>query len=159
MKLLIACGNSLRQDDGAGIILADGLAAHWQAQNRPFRTIQVQQLVPELALDIAAEEVEEVWFVDSRVAQDEEDTAVQIRPLYPDSQSPAIGHQLSPEMLLLYARKLFDKRPSEAQPVAWQVTIPGFHFGHSETVSATCQAILDKALNQIGKDLDAEIHR
>lgn len=151
MKLLIACGNNLRQDDGAGLLLADGLAARWQAEKRPFRHIQVQQLVPELALDIAAEEVKEVWFVDSRVAQDETDTAVHIRPIYPDPQSPALGHQLSPEMLLLYARGLFEKRPLAEQPIARQITVPGFHFGHVETVSAACQVVLDKALNQIGQ--------
>ena len=151
MKLLIACGNSLRQDDGAGLILADGLAAHWQAEKRPFRHIQVQQLVPELALEIAAEGVEEVWFVDSRVAQDETDTTIQIRQLQADLQSPTMGHQLSPEMLLLYARGLFEKRPLAEQPVARQITIPGFHFGHAETVSAACQVVLDTVLNQIAR--------
>lgn len=149
MKLLIACGNRLRQDDGAGLILADELAADWQARNIPFRYMPVQQLVPELALAIAAEEVNEVWFVDSRVAQNKADTAIEVRSLDINTHSPAIGHQLSPEMLLLYARNLFDKRPPEDQPPAWQITVPGFYFGHAETVSPDCQRVLDKALCQI----------
>ncbi len=149
MKLLIACGNSLRQDDGAGLILADSLAAHWQAENRPFRQIEVQQLVPELALDVADDEVTEVWFVDCRVALDEGDTAVQVRQLHSNSHPSTIGHQLSPEIILLYAQRLFDKRPLAEQPLAWQITVPGFHFSHSETVSTACQVVLDKAVNQI----------
>jgi Ni,Fe-hydrogenase maturation factor len=53
MLLLIACGNSLRQDDSAGLRLAEALAAAWEAAARPIRLVIVQQLTPELALEIA----------------------------------------------------------------------------------------------------------
>jgi hydrogenase maturation protease len=149
MNLLIACGNSLRQDDGAGLLLAQRLAEVWQAEGVPFRYLPVQQLLPELAVEIADEVVQEVWFVDTRVAMDEKDRAVQIRPLSVDEQSPTLGHQLSPEMLLLYARLLFDKRPLTDQPSAWQMTIPGFEFGHAERLSEACQAVLDEAMGQV----------
>lgn len=144
MKLLIACGNRLRQDDGAGLVFADDIAAYWQTQNEPFRMIQVQQLVPELALAIVVDEIVEVWFVDTRVAYDAEDVDVQIRRLSATPQSPTMGHQLSPELLLLYAG-LFDERP---QFPAWQVTVPGFCFGHAEMVSPACEAVLQTALAQ-----------
>ena len=148
-RLLIACGNSLRQDDGAGLLLAAGLAAHWQAGNHLHRYIQVQQLVPELALEIASPEVEMVWFVDSRVASDESDTALQIRPLQTEVHSQAIGHQLSPELLLVYAKQLFDTRPPEAQPAAWQITIPGYQFDHGDELSDACRRILERSLRLI----------
>ncbi len=149
MRLLIACGNSLRQDDGAGLRLGQQLAVLWQANGLAVRYMPVQQLLPELSLAIADEAVAEVWFVDCRVAQDETDTAVQIRRLGLVEQSPTIGHQLSPEMLLLYARTLFDKRPSAQQPTAWQITVPGFQFGHSESLSDICQEIVAEALAQL----------
>lgn len=145
MKLLIACGNRLREDDGAGHLLADALAAHWRAEGIPHRCIQVQQLVPELALEIASAAVDEVWFIDCRVARDAQDTEIGIRRLDAAASARALGHQLSPEALLLYARHLFDERPPDAQPVGWQITVPGFHFGHADTVSASCQAVLDNA--------------
>ncbi|MFZ0544532.1 MAG: hypothetical protein WAM60_03805 [Candidatus Promineifilaceae bacterium] len=149
MRLLIACGNMLRQDDGAGLLLAQQLADAWQTSGVPVRHIEVQQLVPELALEIADETVEEVWFVDSRLTVDETDTAVEIRPLSPDNATSPLGHQSSPEMVLLYARMLFDKRPFADQPPAWQITIPGVAFGHSETLSEVCQATLDEAVAQL----------
>jgi Ni,Fe-hydrogenase maturation factor len=143
--LLIACGNSLRQDDGAGLILGQRLADVWRAKGVPLRFKSVQQLMPELAIDIAADDVEAVWFVDTRVADTDAD--IQIRRLESGDDSPAMGHQMSPEVLLLYARFLFDGRLVEEQPIAWQITIPGFEFDHSEMLSARCQAVLDGALD------------
>lgn len=140
MRLLIACGNSLRQDDGAGLILGQRLAAAWQRRGLTVRYLEVQQLLPELALAVADAAVDEVWFVDTRLAAGEGDGGVEIRPLTAVDPSPAIGHQLSPEMVLLYAR-LF----AERQPPAWQITLPGFAFGHADTPTAACWASLEAA--------------
>jgi Ni,Fe-hydrogenase maturation factor len=147
-KLVISCGNSLRQDDGAGLLLAAGLAGYWQAHGLLADHIQVQQLLPELALAIAKPAVAEVWFVDCRVAQNESDRGLALHPVLTGTPSPALGHQLAPATLLWYARSLFDERPPAEQPVGWQLTIPGFAFGHGETLSSTCQTILDDALQQ-----------
>ncbi len=148
MILIIACGNSLRQDDRAGLILARRLASAWQAKGLPVRFLPVQQLVPELSLEIASNEVKQVWFVDSRRAAGETDPTIRIRPLDPAEDSPALGHHMSPETLLLYAQSLFDERPAEARPSAWELTMPGFRFGHSETLSEACKAAVDLALGQ-----------
>ena len=147
-KLVIACGNSLRQDDGAGLLLADGLAAHWQIRGLLADQIQVQQLLPELALAIAEPAVAEVWFVDCHVARDENDRTLALHPVSTEPPSPTFSHQLSPAALLWYAQTLFDERPPAEQPVGWQLTIPGFTFGHGEGLSATCQTILNDALRQ-----------
>lgn len=149
MILIIACGNRCRQDDGAGLILAERLAAICRACRVDIRYLPVQQLVPELSIEIAADTVSQVWFVDTRQARDEKDTAVEIRPLDKVEPSPATGHQLTPETLLLYARALFDKRPAAEQPDAWQMTVPGFAFDHSETVTARCQACLAETFAQL----------
>ena len=57
MILLIAYGNPLRQDDGAGLRLAEQMAGRWQAMGASLRHVVVQQLAPELAVEIAAPEV------------------------------------------------------------------------------------------------------
>ena len=148
-RLIIACGNSLRQDDGAGLQLANELAGHWRSQGLLHRFIQVQQMAPEHALEIASTEVDEVWFVDCRVARDPTETALHVRHLEVHETSPAIGHQSSPEQLLIYARYLFDPRLPDVQPEAWQITIPGYQFDHAEQLSERCQQVLAQAVQHI----------
>jgi len=59
--LLIACGNPLRRDDGAGHAVAQRIA---RAPDREVRS--VQQLMPELAADIAR--FDRVVFIDADAA-------------------------------------------------------------------------------------------
>ncbi len=51
--LVIGYGNSLRRDDGAGLILAAGLVDAWRTHDLPASLITAHQLSPELADDIA----------------------------------------------------------------------------------------------------------
>ena len=48
MDLVIGYGNTLRGDDGVGVLVADAL----EGWNQAVRTLSVQQLTPELAADI-----------------------------------------------------------------------------------------------------------
>ena len=66
--LVIGYGNSLRRDDGAGLLLAASVAADMAAAGEPVRLVQVQQLAPELAEEIAAPHVGGVIFVDTTPA-------------------------------------------------------------------------------------------
>ncbi|MCB0173868.1 MAG: hypothetical protein KDJ97_25330, partial [Anaerolineae bacterium] len=68
MLLIIACGNSLRSDDGAGLIFAERLEYACRALDVMVERISVHQLLPELAADIAAEAVQAVVFIDTRLA-------------------------------------------------------------------------------------------
>lgn len=140
MLLLIACGNTLRQDDGAGHALAQRLHRICQQRDYPSELIQVQQLTPELAWNLAQPEVTMVVFVDTRqVAPDETTPAVQVTHLTPDEASVALGHHLTPPVLLLYAEQLYKARPS-----AWLITVPGIEFGYGETFSPlTSQALAE----------------
>ncbi len=45
--LLIACGNSLRRDDGAGLLLAEIIEREWQSKGIEVQRITVQQLLPD----------------------------------------------------------------------------------------------------------------
>lgn len=131
MILVIAYGNSLRRDDGAGLILAERLEQEWLACSVPVERVEVHQLVPELAADLAKDEVTAVVFVDTRAVQsDEANPGVQIYPLSTNHLPPSLGHHLSPATLLTYARLLYDK-----QPAAWMVATPGVDFGHGEGLS------------------------
>lgn len=151
MILLIAYGNPLRRDDGAGLRLAEQMAERWQTAGTPVRHLAVQQLTPELAMEIAEPDVATVVLVDAR-AEDREAAkdspaklAVVVTPLAtPDAASPSLGHHLAPNVLLAYAALLLDGRPA---PPAWLVTTPGVDFEHGESLSRTASAVIDAALD------------
>ncbi len=141
MILVIGYGNSLRQDDGAGLILAEIIERELQARQIEVERIAVHQLMPELAKDIARQEVDSVVFVDTRVVVSPDvDPGIQIYPIEKDMSTPVMGHHLDAAALLLYAALLYGH-----QPPAWQITIPGTTFGHGETLSVTVQNALTTA--------------
>jgi hydrogenase maturation protease len=141
MIVIIAYGNSLRRDDGAGLLLAERLERAWQAQGIAVKRLAVQQLTPELALEIGQADVSSVVFVDTRaVAPAETCPGVDIHPLTGAATSPALGHHLDPTALLLYA-SLWSNKPLPA----WQITVPGVDFSHGEGLSETTQQALAAA--------------
>jgi hydrogenase maturation protease len=146
--LVIGYGNTYRRDDGAGVALAERLAACWQRQV-PVRLFAVNQLAPELAVDIAAVEVSAVVFVDAAAGALHDQ--IQERRLASAAGSPALGHQLDPAVLMVYAR-LFNER----NPPCWLVTLPGVDFGHGEGLSLAVQRRL-LAANTIADRLLMEI--
>ena len=150
MLLVIACGNSLREDDGAGLQLAEMLVAAWQSATFPTRLITVHQLTPELAVELAKPDVQVALFVDSRVALWEGDTAVHFAPIKPAPHTQPFGHTMNPELICYYATELYSFLPTT--PV-FQLTIPGFRFGHSERLSPLCQEILTHTLNDADRIL------
>ncbi len=137
--LILGYGNILRQDDGAGYVLAEALAHSWQARNLPVRLETCHQLVPELAIDITAPEVVAVLFVDT--AKDL--STWRLQPVYPESSMQGGGHTLSPAGLLAHARLFRDELPP-----AWLLTIPGRDFGHGEGLSASTWLVLTEVLEQ-----------
>lgn len=120
--LVIGYGNTLRRDDGAGIALAAALTAVLPARGQPVHSLTVPQLMPEVAAEMAAEAVAAVVFVDAALVPGR--WAIQIEQIAEAVSSPALGHQLAPATLLLYARLLYGR-----QPPAWLVTVPGVDFG------------------------------
>jgi len=137
--LILAWGNDLRQDDGAGPALARKMGR--LAPTDLASTICAHQLTPELALEIAQPGVETVLFVDCRVVQPgESDPVLAMHPLAPDPADPKLGHHVDARMLLLYANALYDK-----QVCAWSITVPGWAFDHGEEFSPQTQSLLDNA--------------
>jgi hydrogenase maturation protease len=150
MILIIGYGNSLRGDDGAGLLLAERLEQAWQTRQVPVERIASQQLTPELAVEIARPAIDTVVFVDAALENPADKlAAIRVYPLTPDLASPSLGHQLNPAMVLVYAAKLYYK-----QLPAWQVTISGVAFDHSETLSEPVQQALATAPDTLAEWLD-----
>jgi len=151
MILLIAYGNPLRRDDGAGLRLAERMADRWQAAGTRLRHLAVQQLTPELAAEIAEPDVRAVVFVDTRAVagaaagRQHAASTVLVTPLAaPESASPSLGHHLGPAVLLAYAALLLDGRPA---PPAWLATTPGVDLGHGEGLSPLAHAAIEAAFD------------
>ncbi len=143
MILLIACGNSLRRDDGAGLLLAELLERIWRLGNCRVQRISVHQLTPELAELIAAERVAAVVFFDSRVTTEKQGKhGVEVRRLTLRSSSPSLGHYCNPETMMLYARWLHGKKIP-----CWKVAVPGRDFAHGEGLSTMAQEAIAEAMD------------
>ena len=153
MILIIAYGNELREDDGAGLVLAEQLASVWQVKGLTVQSVAVQQLAPELAADIAGEDVTAVIFVDTRMTTSPFDLSVAVVPLQPGTElSPSMGHHVQPNVLLAYAQALY---VTETVPPAWLVTVPGTRFGYGETISDVALSAIREAF----EDDDSQLRR
>ena len=133
--LVIAYGNSLRRDDGAGIGLASILVKQWRACGLKVRYVVVPQLTPELTVEIADPTVMGVVFVDT--AQAELLPTIKMQAIQLDLATPSISHYLDPAGLLLYAHLLEDYARA-----AWVVSVPGVDFGYGEGFSQPVRALL-----------------
>ena len=108
--LILACGNTLRSDDGVGPWLADWVEKRFSSQPE-IRVIARQQWTPDLAEDIA--HADSVLFIDCSV--ESAPGSINLISVYPSvqTQSLATHHQGAPELLSL-ARDLYDSPPSQA---------------------------------------------
>lgn len=108
--LVLACGNSLRGDDGIGPWLAD-----WAGKQFPdrqgFRIISRQQWTPELAEEVARAGA--VLFIDCSL--ESAPGSATLAPVEPNTQALPLGtHHLSAAELLALARELYASLPREA---------------------------------------------
>ncbi len=135
---LIGYGNTLRQDDGAGYLIAATVQT-WQLPQ--VTAIACPQLLPELAATIA--EVDRVLFVDTCLPT--VTTTLQHCPLsLPAGNRPLDAHVSDPRSLLALAQWLYGKCP----PASW-LMIPGHQFELGETLSPTTEAAMAAALEWI----------
>ena len=155
MVLILAYGNSLRRDDGAGFVLGDVVERMLSEAGFEVDRIDSHQLEPELALDISGEKISAVLFIDARAlpyAPGPDDLRVQVRRVASaQNASPSMGHHLNAPTLLAYARFLFKK-----EPPAWLITVPGKDFDHGEGLSETALQAIHSA-PQILRELIPEL--
>lgn len=138
--LILACGNSLRGDDGAALLLAN-----WLRESGCDPETQIcsqQQWTPELAEPISHAEL--VIFVDASASIPAGDVAcVPLRPIYKSRES--LTHQTSPATLLALAEQLYGKSPGRA----YLVTIGGASFRMHEGLSVVVRRAIPRAVDQI----------
>ncbi|MFO7765117.1 MAG: hydrogenase maturation protease [Pelovirga sp.] len=132
MWLIIGYGNVLREDDGAGFHLASRLAT--DLSPRLVRVLAVHQLTPELALELAAKDVERVLFVDARRSQDK---PVVMRPLDPPAAVGSCGHQFAPELLLQMTHSLYGHSAK-----GWLLTLTARQMSVGDTLSESTQSAI-----------------
>jgi hydrogenase maturation protease len=144
--LILACGNSLRGDDGVGLWLAE-----WTEQrfsNQPgVRVIADHQWTPELAEDVAR--AQSVLFIDCSLGS--EPGSIHLTSVKPASGGPEHNtHHLGAAELLALGRELYSSLPHEAL----QLTIGagstelGEHFSPAVTAAlpAACRLIEETVL-------------
>jgi hydrogenase maturation protease len=105
--LILACGNTLREDDGIGPFLAQWAEEHWRGDAR-VRVLCDHQWTPDMAEEIAAAET--VIFVDC--ALDQAPGQILLRELNAAALKPGlVTHHLGAAELLRVAEDLYGTQP------------------------------------------------
>ena len=141
--LVIGYGNSLRRDDGAGLVFAQSLIDRWRAAGHVVEIITAHQLNPELAEDIAQSGAGTVLFVDAAVTDNPQNAQIKLTKIWSADLSPSLGHHLDPAAVLLYAKQLYGY-----EGTAWTASIPGFDWAHGEGLSDHCRRLIDEYVSQ-----------
>jgi hydrogenase maturation protease len=151
--LLLACGNTLRGDDGIGPWLCAWAEERFSGESC-VETISRQQWTPELAQDIAAAET--VVFIDCSAASAPGSVSVEeigMESIRTAAAKQALGthHVGAPELLNL-ARELYDSLPR----MALLMTVGAGSLELGEEFSAEVKAALPDACRLLEKTvLDA----
>jgi hydrogenase maturation protease len=139
--LLLACGNTLREDDGIGPWLAQWAEERFVGQT-DVHVISRQQWTPELAEEIA--HTESVLFVDCSI----ESAPGSVRTIQVEPASPSEGlatHHVGAPQLLELARELYNSLPRNAL----LLTVGAGSIELGEEFSAAVTAALPEACRQI----------
>lgn len=108
--LVLACGNTVRGDDGVGPWLAQWAAGRF-AREPAVRVLASHQWTPDVAEDLA--QAESAIFIDCAI--DSDPGAVRVLPVAPASSVEALAthHVGAPELLAL-ARDFYGAHPAQA---------------------------------------------
>jgi hydrogenase maturation protease len=141
--LVLACGNTLRGDDGIGAQLAEWAEGRFR-DDPQVRVISRQQWTPDLAADIAA--ADSVLFVDASAKSPA--GRVRLIPVSSrvDTSAPA-SHHLTPNQLLGLSRTLYGSIKSHAMLLT--VGVSSTELG--ETFSAPVEAAIPRARGTLEK--------
>jgi hydrogenase maturation protease len=145
--LILACGNTLRGDDGVGPWLAEWAEQHFSGQ-AGLRVIARRQWTPELAEDVAC--AHSVLFIDSSV--DSAPGSISLAPVQPASGAQGLAtHHLGAAELLALGRDLYHSLPQSAQLLTIGVgsTELGEEFSSAVTraLPAACRLIAETVLH------------
>ena len=141
--LIIGYGNDLRGDDGVGPQVAKAVA-DWHLP--AVKALAVQQLLPELAADMA--QVEHVIFVDA--CGQRGTSTLQLAPVVTNKKALThygalpLNHTCDPLALLTLTQTLYGRHPQ-----AWLLQIPIEHCDLGRSFSTTAQQGAARALRTI----------
>jgi hydrogenase maturation protease len=145
--LILACGNTLREDDGVGPWLADW-AKHRFAGTPGLEIISRQQWTPELSQDIA--QADSVLFID--LAADAAPGSVELTPVAPDDETAALAtHHLGAGQLLSLSQQLYGSFPGKAMLLTIGSASTELREGFSDPVTAALPqacSLLEKTVLQ-----------
>jgi hydrogenase maturation protease len=133
--LIIGFGSPLRGDDVAGRYAARLL------NEQGFRTLDVHQLTPELAEEIAS--AREVLFLDAHAELPPGEISIERLSSKPSATGP-LEHSASPAGLLRLTRRTYG-----AEPIAWLIGMGGAEFEMSDGLSAAAERAVDRAIAEI----------
>ena len=142
--LLLACGNSLRQDDGVGLRIAE--AAEQVFPGSRLRIIAAPQFTPEMASDLAATDL--AFFVDASAA--DEPGAIRVRAVGA-CRAPAETHGLDPPALLALAEELSGHAPARA----FVLSVGAASLRYGEDLSGPLRHAVPRAVRLLGNLLAA----
>jgi hydrogenase maturation protease len=130
--LILACGNTLRGDDGIGPWLANWAEERFR-EDPTVRVISRQQWTPDLAEDIAHSE--SVLFIDCSV--ESAPGSINLRAVHPSAPQHGLAthHQGAAELLSL-TQELYDSLPKSAQLLAIGAGATAFSEEFSDAVKA-----------------------
>jgi len=130
--LILACGNTLREDDGVGPWLA-AWAQERFLSDPSVRVLSRQQWTPELSEEIAA--ADSVLFIDCAI--DADPGSVHLTSVEPGDESPALAtHHLGPAQLLSLSQELYGSLPTSALQLTIGAASIDLREGFSPAVNA-----------------------
>jgi hydrogenase maturation protease len=134
--LILACGNTLRGDDGVGLWLAQWAEQRFSLQSG-VRVIADHQWTPELAEDVAR--AHSVLFIDCSLSL--ESGSLHLSPVEPVSGGPEHNtHHLGAAELLALGRELYNSLPREALQLTIGAGSTELGEGFSDSVTAALPA-------------------
>ena len=142
--LLLACGNSLRQDDGVGLQIAEAAEQLFPASR--LRIIAAPQFTPEMAADVAATDL--VLFVDASAS--DEPGAIRVVPVAASAETTET-HRVDPPALMALAQRLCGHAPARA----FALTIGAHTFGYGEDLSGRVRQAVPRAVRLLGNLITA----
>jgi len=141
--LVIGYGNTLRGDDAAGIRAAELIEKRYPE----VECICMHQLMPELAEQIAEQDIAFFLDADAQVSQ------VTLRMALPSGEDDQPRtHFISPQSLLRLSQQLYQRTPTKA----YIIGIPASQFEFSEELSEVTKKAVDESVLLVESLLHSE---
>lgn len=142
--ILIAIGNTVRRDDGVAHRVLELLGPVPALVTR-----DVQQLVPEMAEEIAPAET--VIFIDADIQPGEP----RLEPLSPKPEARCpLGHAMTPNELVALSRSLYGFRGN-----AYLCRVPGLDFSEGESLTPEAEANARTAVELLRRVMSEHMQR